>query len=34
MPLTMTPKPPFLMASFWILPPRKPTRQKRASVSS
>jgi hypothetical protein len=26
-PLTMTPKPPFLMASRSITPPRRPTRQ-------
>ncbi len=34
MALTMTPKPPFFTESFWILPPRRPTRQKRARVSS
>jgi hypothetical protein len=33
-PLTITPKPPFLIASFVITPPRRPTRQYRASVSS
>ena len=32
--LTITPKPPFLMASVAMTPPRKPTRQYRARVSS
>ena len=33
-PLTITPKPPSLIASFFTTPPRRPTRQYRASVSS
>ena len=30
----ITPNPPDLMASRWMWPPRRPTRQYRASVSS
>jgi hypothetical protein len=33
-PETMTEKPPLLIASCLTLPPRRPTRQYRASVSS
>ena len=34
MPLTMTPKPPSLSVSFLMAPPRRPTSEYRASVSS